>query len=127
MKGKVGSALSLWLCEVEGSPLQRGPTQPTASPVTTGGQGQEKAGGVPTLKEAARSAAVCSNRPLNIPACKFVNVELLPGAENGIRNPYKVPFKITVLLENPSGANALNYHGLVQEVRRAEGAVTVKM
>ena len=115
MKGKAGSALSLWLCAVEG-----GPSQLTASSMSKAGLGEGKAKGEPNQRETAQTVPVCPNRPTSVPACKFVNVEPLSGAENGIRNPYKVPFKITVFLENPVGANTLNYHGLVQEVRRAD-------
>ena len=123
MKGKAGSALSLWLCAVEGGPLLRGPTQPATSTVTREGKGEGNIEGAPSLRETAQTVAVCSNRPATVPACKFVNVEPLGGAENGIRNPYKVPFRVTVLLENPSGTNTLNYHGLVQEVRSANVCV----
>ncbi len=111
MKGKAGSALSLWLCAVEG-----GPSRLASSLVSNEG----KVPGEPTRRETAQSVPVCSNRPASVPVCKFVNVEPLSGAENGIRNPYKVPFKITVLLENPLGANTLDYQGLVREVRSGD-------
>ena len=93
----------------------------STSPMSRAGQGEGKAKREPTRRETAQTRPVCPNRPASVPACKFVNVEPLGGAENGIRNPYKVPFKITVLLENPVGANTLNYHGLVQEVSRTNG------
>ena len=114
MKGKAGSALSLWLCAVEG-----GPSRLASSLVSNEG----KVPGEPTRRETAQSVPVCSNRPASVPVCKFVNVEPLSGAENGIRNPYKVPFKITVLLENPLGANTLDYQGLVWEVRSGDVGV----
>ena len=51
-----------------------------------------------------------------IPACGFINVELLPGMENGLKNPYLVPFMSTVLLENPKGEHPITYSQLLKEV-----------
>ena len=53
------------------------------------------------------------------PLLKGCHVEPLIGAEGDIRNSYKVPFKITVFLENPVKVNILNY--TMDLCRRWEG------
>ena len=101
IKGKTGASLSLWLCGAgedsrTSATSPQGPIQQVMTSPLSGGPGRTVPGDLPT--------------------CGFINVELLPGTENGLKNPYLVPFMSTVLLENPKGENPIKYSQLLEEV-----------
>ena len=101
IKGKTGASLSLWLCGV-GEDSLTSVTQPQ--------------GAVQQVMTSPLSVGPARTTPGELPDCGFINVELLPGTENGLKNPYLVPFMSTVLLENPKGENPIKYSQLLEEV-----------
>jgi isoleucyl-tRNA synthetase len=101
IKGKSGASISLWLCAPEGDPL----------PVAQSPQGSTQ-----QVMTTSISVVPPTKASGEIPACGFINVELLPGMENGLKNPYLVPFITTVLLENPKGEHPITYSQLLKEV-----------
>ena len=102
MKGKVGSSLSLWITRIG----RTTPTSPNATPSPKSTGGKQKI--TITVSSKAKSPPPPSGQKVTIPACKFVNVAI-PDGKSGLHNPYKVPFRATVLLENPSGTRPLSF------------------
>ena len=69
-------------------------------------------------KPRGRQVPIDSKGPLELPKCRFVNLEALPGSK--LSQQVGEEFKAMLLLENPVGENLLTFSGLEMEVRSCD-------
>ena len=66
-------------------------------------------------KPRGRQVPIDSKGAMELPKCRFINLEALPGSK--LSQQVGEGFRAMLLLENPVGENVLTYRDLEMEVR----------